>query len=388
MEIIPYGKQTISFRDLLSVSKSLFSPFLTQGPSVTKFEEEISQLVGVNHCVATNSATSALIAAYQALGLGKGTLVWTTPISFVATSNAALHNGCNIDFVDIDPLTGLISLDSLHSKLVEAKKQDKLPNCICIVHLYGLSVDMRQIKKLSDEYGFTIIEDASHALSSVYNNNYIGSCLQSDACIFSFHPVKNITTGEGGCITTNRREVYLKLRSLVSHGITKDHSKYIQKYHMPWSYEQQQLGYNFRMTDLQASLGVSQLKRLNSFKLKRSSIMNFYYDKFQDLPLKLIYDKTKNDPFYHLAVIVLESSEYQLLLYNYLRKMNIFSQVHYTPIHLQPYYRGLGFAEGGFPYSEAFSRRILSLPLFPTLSKSKVKYVAKCVNTFFDEIRG
>jgi len=384
MKPIPYGKQSISLSDILTVSAALLSPNLTQGPTVNKFENKISNLVGSEFCLSTNSATSALIAAFYAVGLSPGDLVWTSSITFVATSNAALHIGCKIDFVEIDSLTGLLSLESLETKLVNARITNQLPKCVCIVHLYGLCIDMQRLYDLSIQYGFSIVEDASHALGTLHNDSYIGSCRYSQACVFSFHPVKNITTAEGGCLTTNCEEIFTRARKLISHGITKNRAEFINRSLPPWSYEQHLLGFNFRMNDIQAALGISQLKRLLKFKQRRRYILDHYRYCLNELPLSIISAFDHTDPFYHLAVLRLDDAKYQRLLYQHLLKSDIYTQVHYTPVHLQPFYQSLGFFKGYLPISEEFSTRILTIPLFPQLTKMQLRFIIDTIVHFFE----
>lgn len=370
---IPYGRQDISKDDIESVIDVLKSDFLTQGPMVPLFEEKVSQYCDVKYASAVNSATSALHVACLSLDVGKDDMVWTSPNTFVASSNAALYCGASVDFVDIDPNTYNMSVECLEEKLVYSKKNNKLPKVVIPVHQSGQSCDMEAIYNLSKEYGFYIIEDASHAIGAKYKNNKVGSCKFSDISIFSFHPVKMITSGEGGMALTNNAETNRKLKLFRSHGITSDKS-----YMSPrdddelWNYQQLELGYNYRMTDIQAALGVSQLNRIDEFVEKRRSIAARYDELLFDLPLKIPYQDPNSYSSYHLYLIKLNLNELeksQIEIYSELREEGILVNLHYIPVYLQPYYSKLGFKKGYCPESENYFKSILSIPIYTSLSK-------------------
>ena len=369
-DFIPYGCQDINNSDINAVTEILKSPFLTQGPIVKAFEEAISQKIGSNYAVSSNSATSALHIACLALGLKEGDSLWTSPISFVASANCALYCGANVNFVDIDPETGLISLSELEKKLKVAKSENNLPKILIPVHLSGTSCDMKKIYNLSKKYGFSIIEDASHAIGGKYESEYVGNCKYSDISVFSFHPVKIITTGEGGMATTNKKELRQKMKDLTTHGITKEITRFTNPPEGLWAYEQQQLGFNYRLTDLQASLGISQLKRLDDFVSKRNQIREFYVDKLRDLPLKILSIPKNVYSACHLVVVRLKdkSKSVHKMIFADLRNSGIGVQLHYSPIHLQPYYKKLGFKYNDFPESEAYGSDAFSLPVYYKLT--------------------
>ena len=370
-EFIPYGCQQITQDDIDSVIKVLKSSNLTQGPVVPKFEKAISKKVNAKYSIAVNSATSALHLACKALNLTNNDWLWTSPTSFVASANCALYCGAKVDFVDINPLTGLISIEHLEDKLLKASILGKIPKILIVVHLAGTSCDMKSIKTLSDKYNFYVIEDASHALGGKYFDNYVGNCAFSTMSVFSFHPVKIITTGEGGCITTNDKDLARKVVDLRSHGIVKDKSRFLNVPNGPWYYEQQELGHNYRMTDIQAALGLSQLKRLDKIVKRRNDIFKVYKNLIQDLPLYFLSIPPDTYSSVHLAVINLEkpNKELHLKIFNYLKLNNIGVQIHYIPIHLQPYYRRFGFKKGDFPNAESYEFKAISLPIFPNIKE-------------------
>lgn len=377
--MIPYSRQNINIFDLLSVLKALTHQLITQGPIGYSFEKDICQFTSSKYCICSNSATSSLILAYKALGLKKNDFLWTTPITFVATSNAALLCDAKVDFVDVDIDDGLIDVKKFKEKILLAKDEKRLPKILTIVHLYGNTPDLRKIKEICDENNIKIVEDASHALGTYSQSVKVGSCKYSDACIFSFHPVKIITTAEGGCVTTNNRELAEKITMLRSHGITKNKLYFVNKNSEPWYYEQQELGFNFRLTDLQSSLGISQLKRVNTFIDKRRKIIKNYKEKLKNLPVKVITEKHFCRSVYHLAVIVAENPEIRAHLYYKLKSEGFLCQVHYLPVHLQPYYKSIGFKPKDFPVAEEFSSKILSIPCFPNLSSLNQKRVINCI---------
>ena len=377
MKFIPYGRQTISEEDIKSVIDTLKSDYLTQGPKIEIFEKEVNKYLGCDYSIAVNSATSALHIACMALGLREGDYLWTSPITFVASANCARYCNANVDFVDIDITTGLISIDKLKEKLVNAKEKGCLPKVLVPVHLTGSSCNMEEIYKLSRIYGFKIIEDASHCFGASYKNQKIGNCRYSSITVFSFHPVKIITTGEGGIATTNDHQLAIEMGKLRSHGITKDESLFVNKSLGPWFYEQQQLGYNYRMTDIHASLGLSQLKRIDEIVKERQNIQNIYEQSLIDEPITFL--KRSEDVYssVHLVVIILNQKfiNFYREIFTYLRESNIGVQLHYLPVHLQPYYKKLNFKEGDFPSAELYSKLAISLPVFPGLSKKDQGYI-------------
>ena len=342
---LPYGRQMITEADIEQVVNVLRSSHLTQGPKVPSFERIVASHVDAKYGVAVNSATSALHLACLALGLGPDDWLWTSPITFVASANCARYCGAEVDFVDIDPLTGLMSVEALSIKLQIAERENKLPKIVIPVHLCGTSCDMKSIAALADRYGFAVLEDASHAIGGRYQGSAVGSCAYSDITVFSFHPVKIITTAEGGMATTNDQYLSQRMLDLRSHGITKDVTRFQYNAAGAWSYEQQDLGYNYRMSDLQAALGISQIARLEQFVDERNFLFNRYCHMLSCLPLKFLDVPTGVKSSFHLAVIRLSenSKDYHRYIFDSLRRLNIGVQVHYTPVHLQPYYRQLGF---------------------------------------------
>ena len=376
-EYIPYGRQNITREDIKAVIKVMKSDFLTQGTLLEEFEQEIARKVKSKYAIAVNSATSALHIACLALGLGKGDYLWTSPITFVASANCGIYCGAKVDFIDIDSNSSLISLSALKKKLKIAKIEDKLPKIVIPVHLGGSSCDMKEIYELSKEYGFYIIEDASHALGGKYENQPVGNCKYSDISIFSFHPVKIITTGEGGVSITNNEKYAEKMRDLRSHCIIKDRNRFIEKSPGDWRYEMQDLGYNYRMNEMQAALGLSQLKRLDKIVFKRNVIHNKYQELLKNMPITLIKVPKNVYSSFHLAIIKLNNREIHEKVFNHMRKNGIGVQLHYSPVHLQPYYKKIGFKEGDFPNAEDYAIRAFSLPLYPELSNSNLRKISK-----------
>ena len=370
---IPYGRQKITESDIRAVVEILRSDFLTQGPTVSAFEQAVAAKVGARHAVAVNSATSALHIACLALGLGPGDLLWTSPITFVASANCGRYCGADVDFVDIDPETGLMSVTALATKLKDAELKGKLPKVVVPVHLCGTSCDMSSISELADRYGFSVLEDASHAIGGRYKGKSVGSCIYSAITVFSFHPVKIITSGEGGLATTNNPQLAQRMEKLRSHGITKDFQCFEYPSAGPWSYEQQDLGFNYRMTDIHASLGLSQLKRLDSVINERHRLYDRYIKELDGLPLEFLEVPHGVISSLHLAVIRLldRRREHHCHIFEILRKSNIGVQLHYSPVHLQPYYRKMGFRESDFPEAESYGTNSISLPLYPGLSKEQ-----------------
>ena len=369
--ILPYGKQTISEDDIAAVVEVLRSAYLTQGPTVPAFEQAVAAKVGAINGVAVNSATSALHIACLALGLGPGDRLWTSPVTFVASANCARYCGAEIDFVDIDPSTGLMSVNALAAKLENAQQENKLPKIVVPVHLCGTSCDMVSISELARRYGFHVLEDASHAIGGRYQGKPVGSCAHSSITVFSFHPVKIITTGEGGLATTNDPELALRMSELRSHGITKDQGRFELSSPGPWSYEQQCLGFNYRMTDLEAALGQSQLRRLDAIVAERNMLLGRYQKLFSELPVQLLRVPEDVLSSLHLAVIRLADRrpEHHRRIFEGLRASGIGVQLHYIPVHLQPYYRKMGFQEGNYPEAEAYASNAISIPLYPGLQE-------------------
>jgi len=376
---LPYGRQSISEGDIATVVQVLRSPYLTQGPAVPAFEEAVASRVGSRFAVAANSATSALHLACLALGQGAGDRLWTSPITFVASANCGRYCGAEVDFVDIDPLTGLMSVKALAAKLEVAERESRLPKVVIPVHLCGSSCDMAAIAALADRYGFAVLEDASHAIGGCYQGEPVGNCRHSAISVFSFHPVKIITTGEGGLATTNDSNLAQCMADLRSHGITKDAQRFERPSPGPWSYEQQELGFNYRITDLQAALGLSQLQRLNSIVAERQRLLEQYRQLLAGLPLQLLEIPQDVSSSVHLAVIRLAdpSPAHHRHVFEGLRAAGIGVQLHYTPVHLQPYYRRLGFREGDFPEAEAYARNAISLPLYPGLEDGDQQRVVR-----------
>ena len=387
MKNFKYSTQTISKKDIISVNKILKSEFLTQGPKTPEFENKIKILVGSKYVLATNSASSALLLACKALSLKSGDLFWTVPNSFVATANCGVLCGLKIDFLDIDPDTWNISIEKLEKKLKIAKKKKRLPKLIIIVHLGGLPVNPIKLNNLSKKYKFKIIEDASHSLGGKYYSKSVGCSKWSDITIFSFHPVKIITTGEGGCCTTNKKKYYEKLKALRNNGIIKERKNFKFKNLGPWYYEQHSLGYNFRMNDIQSALGISQLKNLNIFVKKRNKIAKFYCNQLKNLPIKFQKIEKNFYSTYHLFIIKLDV-KYKYLhkkFFNYLRSKNMYVNLHYLPIHLQPFYRKFGFKKNQFPVAEEYSETAISIPIYPNLKKKEQIKIINYIKLFFNK---
>ncbi len=363
--MIPYGKQNINSADIDAVINVLRSPFITQGPVVPQFEQALCDFTGGKFAAAMNSATSALHVACLALGAGEGDMIWTSPNSFVASANCALYCGASVDFVDIDPKTYNLCADALEQKLKSAKK---LPKIVIPVAFAGQSANMKKIKSLSDQYGFHIIEDASHAIGGFYDGKPIGCGAYADITIFSFHPVKIITTAEGGCAVTNDPQLYEKIASLRSHGITRDSTKMRFACEGGWYYEQIDLGYNYRMTEMQAALGLSQISRLEKFISERHKVKSRYAELLAGLPVITPYQDLDGHSALHLYPVQTARSEDRKAIFDSLRSAGVGVNVHYIPIHLHPYYRDLGFNPGDFPNAEAYYSRAISLPMYPDLT--------------------
>ncbi len=376
-DFLPYSKQDISEEDIHSVNNVLRSEFLTQGNVYKEFENAVATKVKSKYCVSFNSATSALHLACLALGLRKGDILWTTPTTFVASANCAIYCGAKIDFVDIDLKTGLMSIELLEAKLREASKIGKLPKIIIPVHLGGSSCDMPTINNLSKKYGFRIIEDASHAIGGICNGFSVGSCAYSDISVFSLHPVKIITSAEGGLATTNSKSLSDKMRTLSNHGIIRDKNNFVGENFESWRYEQQSLGFNYRLSDVHAALGISQLKRLDFFIKKRNEIANTYKKELANLPLNFLTPSDFVKSTYHLFIVKLDKSNKEIHenIFNYLRTKGIGVQLHYSPVHLQPFYLNMGFKKGLFPNSEKYAISSFSLPIFTSITNKDIKRV-------------
>ncbi len=380
--MIPYGKQNINQEDIDSVIEVMNSNFLTQGPITPLFEEELQKYCKAKYAVATINATSALHLACIAIGINKNDVVWTSPITFVASVNCVKYCGGEIDFVDIDPLTYNISIDCLNKKLIEAKKNKKLPKAIIAVHLSGQSCDMEKISNLSKEYGFKIIEDASHAIGGKYKDKPIGSCEYSDIAVFSFHPVKILTTCEGGACMTNNKKLYEIIYNLRSHGIVRNKRDMVNKNAGSWYYEQKVLGFNYRLNDLQSALGINQIRRLDLFVKKRHEIVRLYNE-------LLINNSNVTRPFqlketyssFHLYIIKISNNENFIRdqIFERLRNNGYYVNVHYIPIYKHPFY-SKNFDSTDYPNSEEYYSKAVSLPIYPYLDEKHVKNVIDIIN--------
>lgn len=369
--MIPYGRQDINQADIEAVVDVLKSDFLTQGPAVPAFETAVLDHCHAKFAVAVNSATSALHLACMALGVGEGDLVWTSPITFVASANCGLYCGAKVDFVDIDPLTWNMDVEALAAKLVEAERVGQLPKVVIPVHFAGQPCDMAGIHALSQKYGFRIIEDASHAIGARYKQQPVGACEYSDITVFSFHPVKIITTAEGGMATTNNAALASRMRLLRSHGITRDNAEMHGLSHGPWYYEQIELGFNYRMTDVQAALGLSQMQRLNAFIARRHEIVVRYQKSLDSLPVESQAQLVDSFSAYHLYVIRLQLDKLRkthLEVFNAMREAGILVNLHYIPVYLQPYYQKMGFKSGYCPQAESYYAAAISLPMYAALT--------------------
>ena len=385
---IPYGRHNIDEADKQAMLEVLESNWLTQGPLVPSFERLIREYCGVNYAIAVTNATSALYSACAALGITQGDMVWVSAISFVASANAPVMCGASVEFVDIQLDTINICTKKLALQLERAEREDRLPKLLIVVHMGGASSDMQSIQALKEKYKFKVIEDASHAIGGEYNNKKIGSCEFSDACVFSFHPVKIITTGEGGVITTNSQELAENLCQMRSHGIVRNDPTESHQLDEIWNYKQISIGHNFRMSDLQASLGISQFKRLESFIQTRNYLALKYKEGLNNLPFTFqkVLSNTKSS--YHLFVITLHEPQFKKrnALYNYLINKNILVNLHYNPIYLQPYYLKKGFQRGHCPNAEIYAKSAITLPLYPGLSSEEIEWVVSNVREFFSEV--
>jgi UDP-4-amino-4,6-dideoxy-N-acetyl-beta-L-altrosamine transaminase len=368
---IPYGRQSISEEDIQAVIDVLRSDYLTQGPAVPRFEEAINGWCGSKYSIAVNSATSALHIACLALGVGVGDRVWTSAITFVASANCAHYCGASVDFVDVDDDTYNMSIEHLEEKLVAANKLGTLPKVVIPVHLAGQSCDMEAIKRLSKMYGFRIIEDASHAIGASYKGIPVGGCSYSDVTVFSFHPVKIITTGEGGVATTNDQELAARMALLRSHGVTRDPDQMVHPPHGPWYYEQITLGFNYRLTDISAALGISQLRRLSNFVDERHRIAHRYNELFSGHPVRSPWQHPDTRSSFHLYIIRPDLARLQAThreIFERLRSRGILANLHYIPVYRQPYYASKGYSRSEFPNAEKYYSEAISLPIYPGLT--------------------
>lgn len=378
--MIPYGRQDITEDDIEAVVATLRSDFLTQGPAVPRFEKVVADHVGAGHAVAVNSATSALHVACLALGLGPGDWLWTSPITFVASANCALYCGAMVDFVDIDPQTYNLSVGELERKLEAAERDGRLPKIVVPVHLCGQSCDMSAIAELAKRFEFRIVEDASHGIGGKYRNGLVGNCRYSDITIFSFHPVKIVTTAEGGMALTNDDELAAKMALLRSHGITRDPALMDVEPDGPWYYQQTDLGFNYRMTEMQAALGVSQMERIEGYVARRHVLARRYDALLAGLPV--VTPRQTDDTYsaYHLYPIRVPEA-IRLTVFRSLRDAGVGVNVHYIPVHLQPYYKAMGFDPGDYPASESYYAEAISLPLYPAMTDEQQDQVVAALKS-------
>lgn len=380
--MIPYGRQDIRQSDIESVVEVLNSDWLTQGPAVPRFESVVADYCGVRHAVAVNSATSALHLACLALGLGPGDILWTSPNTFVASANCARYCGAEVDFVDIDPDTYNLCIKALAAKLETAERDGRLPKVLVPVHFSGQSCPMEKIRELANRYGFRIIEDASHAIGGKYLGLPVGSCRFSDITVFSFHPVKIVTSGEGGMAVTNDFSLHEKMALLRSHGIIRDLQRMEEDSHGGWYYQQIELGYNYRLTDIQAALGLSQLSRLDEYVQRRNELASRYDSMLVGLPLQTPSVSPESYSAFHLYVIRIKSQKHgRRQIFDTLRAEGIGVNVHYIPVHTQPYYRRRGFRQGDFPAAEAYYEEAVSLPMYPTLTDTQQEEVVNALRS-------
>jgi UDP-4-amino-4,6-dideoxy-N-acetyl-beta-L-altrosamine transaminase len=376
MNPIPYARQSIDDGDVAAVTRVMRAPFLTQGPEIEHFEKAVAHSVGARHAVAVTNATSALHLACRALGVGPGDVVWTSPISFVASANCARYCGADVDFVDIDPATLQIDPVRFAARLdAAAAAGERLPKAVVAVHFTGSPCDLKSLSAAARRHGVALIEDASHALGATYRGSRIGDSTYSDVTVFSFHPVKIVTTGEGGMLLTARDDLARELTLLRSHGITRDPARMIDESHGPWYYEQLELGYNYRLTDLQAALGSRQIQRLPTFLSRRRAIAERYAELLDGIGIVLPKPAQDAQSAWHLYVVQVEPDR-RRAIFETLRAAGVLVNVHYVPIHLQPYYRALGFAPGDFPNAERYYARAISLPMYYELTDDDVRRVA------------
>lgn len=377
--MIYYGKQFIDEQDINAVIEVLKSDFLTQGPVIENFEKAVAEYCGVKYAVAVTNATSALHIACLAAGLDKGDILWTSPITFTASANCGRYCGADVDFVDIDDSTYNMSISALKEKLEKSKIK---PKVVVPVHLAGQSCEMREIYDLSKQYGFTVIEDASHAIGADYKDTKVGCCKYSDMTVFSFHPVKIITTGEGGMVLTNSEELYKKLTLYRSHCITRDENLMTKEADGPWYYQQIGLGFNYRMTELQAALGLSQLAKVDKFVARRRQLAERYNELLKDLPLKVPYQNPDTDSSWHLYIVRVDFNKIKKTkkqIFAEMKAKGVCLNLHYIPVHTQPYYQNLGFKHGDFPVSEKYYKEAFTLPLYYSLTDEQQEYVVSAL---------
>lgn len=381
--MIFYGKQNVNEDDIQAVTDVLRSPLITQGPAVERFEKRMAEYCGAKYAIAVTSATAALHVACRAVGLGKGDTLWTSPITFVASANCGRYCGADVDFVDIDDATYNMSVVELEKKLAAGSR----PKVVVPVHLCGQSCDMERIHALAQQYDFTVIEDASHAVGSTYKATRVGSCRYSDMTVFSFHPVKIITAGEGGMVLTNRKDLYDKLSILRTHAIVRDSEQMTHEPDGEWYYQQIDLGYNYRMTDFQAALGYSQMNRVEAFVARRREIAKRYNEMLQGLPLRTPYQSPATNSSWHLYVVRVDFGKVcfsKQELFEKMREHGVQLNLHYIPVHLQPYYEALGFKKGDFPVSEQYYEETLSLPIYYDLTDDQQDEVVKALQEVFE----
>lgn len=376
--MLPYGRQSLDEDDIAAVVEVLRSDFLTQGPGIPRFEKAVSAWCGAKHGIAMANGTATLHLAAKAMGLKHGDRLWTSPITFVASANAGRYCGATVDFVDIDPGTANLCPSRLEEKLVGAEKTGTLPKIVVPVHFAGQSCDMLRIHALSQKYGFRILEDAAHALGGSYLGENIGNCRWSDAVSHSFHPVKIITSGEGGMITTNDDELAWRIGMLRTHGITRDATRMENESHGPWYYEQLELGFNYRITDIQAALGTSQMSKLEAFAARRRELASLYDEALADLPVRPLARDTRGVSGWHLYMIRVDAAR-RRQIFEGLRAQGIGVNVHYIPVHLQPDYRRLGFTVGMFPEAERYYSEAITLPMFPAMKDDDVLRVREAL---------
>lgn len=377
--MIYYGKQCIDEQDINAVVEVLKSDFLTQGPAIEKFEQAVAEYCGAKYAVAVTNATSALHIACMAAGLGTGDTLWTSPITFTASANCGRYCGADVDFVDIDNDTYNMSVTALKEKLEKAEVK---PKVVVPVHLAGQSCDMEEIHKLAEQYGFMVIEDASHAIGADYKDTKVGCCKYSDMVVFSFHPVKIITTGEGGMVLTNNEDLYKKLTLYRSHCITRDPELMTKEADGPWYYQQIGLGFNYRMTDVQAALGYSQLTKIDKFIARRRQLAARYNELLKDLPVKLPYQNPETNSSWHLYLVRVDFSKVNKTkkqIFAEMKEKGVCLNLHYIPVHTQPYYQNLGFKNGDFPVSEKYYEEVFTLPLYYSLTDEQQEYIVNAL---------
>ncbi len=378
--MIYYGKQSINEDDIKAVESILRSDFLTQGPAIERFERCVADYCGAKYAVAVTNATSALHIACLAAGLGTGDSLWTSPITFVASANCGRYCGADVDFVDIDAKTYNMDAKVLEEKLQQAREMNRLPKVVIPVHLAGQSCDMEKIANLSKEYGFAVIEDASHAVGAEYKGKKVGCCEYSDMTVFSFHPVKIVTTGEGGMVLTNSKALYEKLKLLRSHGITRDSELMTHESDGPWYYQQIELGFNYRMTDIQAALGFSQMQRLDEFVARRRELVARYDELLKGLPVKTPSVIPDANPSWHIYIVRVDFNQVKKSkqeIFEAMKVRDVMLNLHYIPVHTQPYYTSLGFQKGDFSVSEQYYEEAFTLPLYYDLAYAEQDMIVK-----------